>query len=136
MKNSINKLQNDFSSITKDVEIEENIVGDNNKNKDVKKIKEIADKLDVNKEEVISMNRRLSGKEFSLNAPVGEDGDEWQDWVVDNEMDHELKIAQSDEMEQRKDLLQDSIKVLNERERKILYSRYPTSMLIFRFIIR
>ena len=36
-KNSINKLQNDFSSITKDVEIEENIVGDNNKNKDVKK---------------------------------------------------------------------------------------------------
>ena len=38
-------------------------------------------------------------------------------------MDHELKIAQSDEMEQRKDLLQDSIKVLNEREKKILYSR-------------
>ena len=38
-------------------------------------------------------------------------------------MDHELKIAQSDEMEQRKDLLQDSIKILNERERKILYAR-------------
>ena len=41
-------------------------------------------------------------------------------------MDHELKIAQSDEMEQRKDLLQDSIKILNERERKILYSRRLT----------
>ena len=72
------------------------------------------------------MNRRLSGKEQSLNAPIGEDGDEWQDWVVDNEMDHELKIAQSDEMEQRKDLLQDSIKILNDREKKILYSRRLT----------
>ena len=72
------------------------------------------------------MNRRLSGKEQSLNAPIGEDGDEWQDWVVDNEMDHELKIAQSDEMEQRKDLLQDSIKIFNEREKKILYSRRLT----------
>ena len=65
-------------------------------------------------------------RDRSLNAPIGEDGDEWQDWVVDNEMDHELKIAQSDEMEQRKDLLQDSIKVLNEREKKILYSRRLT----------
>ena len=72
------------------------------------------------------MNRRLSGKEQSLNAPIGEDGDEWQDWVIDNEMDHELKIAQSDEMNQRKDLLQDSIKVLNEREKNILYSRRLT----------
>ena len=69
------------------------------------------------------MNRRLSGKEQSLNAPIGEDGDEWQDWVVDNQMDQELKFAQQEEMEQRKDLLQDSIKILNERERKILYAR-------------
>tara|TARA_A100001011_G_scaffold253381_1_gene261653 strand:- start:902 stop:1792 length:891 start_codon:yes stop_codon:yes gene_type:complete len=86
-------------------------------------VEDIAKRLSVSKEEVVSMNRRLSGKEQSLNAPIGEDGDEWQDWVVDNEMDHELKIAQSDEMEQRKDLLQDSIKILNEREKNILYSR-------------
>ncbi len=92
---------------------------------DLKKehVEDIAKRLSVSEEEVISMNRRLSGKEQSLNAPIGEDGDEWQDWVVDKEMDHELKISQSDEMEQRKDLLQDSIKVLNEREKKILYSR-------------
>ena len=45
-------------------------------------VNEIANKLDVSKEEVISMNRRLSGKEFSLNVPVGEDGDEWQDWMT------------------------------------------------------
>ncbi len=89
-------------------------------------VRDIAKRLSVSESEVVSMNRRLSGKEQSLNAPIGEDGDEWQDWVVDNEMDHELKIAQSDEMEQRKDLLQDSIKILNEREKKILYSRRLT----------
>ena len=72
------------------------------------------------------MNRRLSGKEFSLNAQVGEAGDEWQDWLVDKELDHDLKFAQHEEMEQRKDLLKDSIKVLNEREREILYSRRLT----------
>ena len=86
-------------------------------------VSEIADKLNVREEEVVSMNRRLSGKEHSLNAQIGEDGDEWQDWLVDKEMDQELKIAQKEEMDQRKDLLKDSIKILNDREREILYSR-------------
>ena len=86
-------------------------------------VTEIADKLSVSKEEVVSMNRRLSGKEFSLNAPIGEDGDEWQDWLVDKELDHDLKFAQKEEMKQRKDLLSDSIKILNDREKEILYAR-------------
>jgi RNA polymerase sigma-32 factor len=86
-------------------------------------VNEISSKLDVSKEEVVSMNRRLSGKEFSLNAQVGEDGDEWQDWLVDKELDHDLKFAHQEEMEQRKTLLNDSIKILNDREREILYSR-------------
>tara|TARA_Y100001970_G_scaffold267572_1_gene357749 strand:+ start:672 stop:1565 length:894 start_codon:yes stop_codon:yes gene_type:complete len=86
-------------------------------------VDEIAKKLDVSKEEVVSMNRRLSGKEFSLNAPVGEDGDEWQDWLIDKELDHDLKFAHKEEMEQRKDLLKDSIRILNDREKEILYSR-------------
>jgi RNA polymerase sigma-32 factor len=86
-------------------------------------VNEIAEKLDVSKNEVISMNRRLSGKEFSLNARVGEVGDEWQDWLVDKELDHHLKFAQQEEMKNRKDLLTDSIKILNEREKEILYSR-------------
>jgi len=86
-------------------------------------VAEIANKLDVSKDEVISMNRRLSGKEFSLNAQVGEDGDEWQDWLVDKELDHDLKFAHQEEMEQRKDLLKNSINVLNDREKEILYSR-------------
>ena len=86
-------------------------------------VTEIADKLDVRKDEVVSMNRRLSGKELSLNAPIGEDGDEWQDWLVDKELDHDLKFAQQEEMKQRKDLLSDSIKILNDREKEILYAR-------------
>jgi RNA polymerase sigma-32 factor len=86
-------------------------------------VSKIANKLDVKKDEVISMNRRLSGKEFSLNVQVGEDGDEWQDWLVDKELDHELKFAHKEEMGQRKELLKNSIKILNDREREILYSR-------------
>tara|TARA_Y100000782_G_scaffold51388_1_gene57102 strand:+ start:87 stop:980 length:894 start_codon:yes stop_codon:yes gene_type:complete len=88
-----------------------------------KHVSEIAEKLDVKKEEVVSMNRRLSGKEHSLNAQIGEDGDEWQDWLIDKEMDQELKFAQKEEMDQRKDLLKDSIQILNDREKEILYAR-------------
>ena len=86
-------------------------------------VKNIANRLNVNEEEVVSMNRRLSGKEHSLNAPIGEDGDEWQDWLIDKEMDQELRFSQQEEMNQRKDLLQDSVKILNKREKDILYSR-------------
>ena len=86
-------------------------------------VKNIANRLNVNEEEVVSMNRRLSGKEHSLNAPIGEDGDEWQDWLIDKEMDQELRFSQKEEMKQRKDLLQDSVKILNKREKDILYSR-------------
>ena len=89
-------------------------------------VSEIANKLNVREEEVVSMNRRLAGKEHSLNAPVGEDGDQWQDWLVDKEMDQELKVAQQEEMNQRKDLLKDSIKILNDREKEILYARRLT----------
>jgi len=86
-------------------------------------VSEIANKLNVDEKEVISMNRRLSGKEHSLNSPIGEDGDEWQDWLIDKELDQELKVSQQEEMEQRKGLLSDSIKILNDREKEILYAR-------------
>ena len=86
-------------------------------------VDEIANKLDVSKDEVVSMNRRLAGKEFSLNTKIGEDGDEWQDWLADKELDHDLKFAHQEEMQQRQGLLKDSIKILNDREREILQSR-------------
>ena len=86
-------------------------------------VAEIANKLAVSKDEVVSMNRRLSGKELSLNSPIGEGGDEWQDWIEDKGLDHELKFAQREEMKQRKNLLTDSIKILNDREKEIIYAR-------------
>ncbi len=89
-------------------------------------VKNIAERLDVSENEVVSMNRRMAGKEHSLNAPIGEDGDEWQDWVIDQNMDQELKIAQQEEMDKRKDLLSESIKILKDREKEILYSRRLT----------
>jgi len=88
-----------------------------------KHVTEIAKRLDVKEDEVVSMNRRLAGKEHSLNAPIGEDGEEWQDWLVDKEMDQELKFSQKEEMNYRKDLLKNSISILNDREREILYAR-------------
>ena len=95
-------------------------------------VSKIANKLNVSEKEVVSMNRRLAGKEHSLNAPIGEDGDQWQDWIVDKEMDQELKFAQQEEMNERKDLLKDSIKILNDREKEILYARrltdYPLTL--------
>ena len=87
-------------------------------------VDEISKKLNVKKEEVVSMNRRLYGKEKSLNAPnKNEDGSEWQDWIVDNNLDQELKFSQEQEFNQRKKLMNDSIDILNPREKEILVAR-------------
>jgi RNA polymerase sigma-32 factor len=71
------------------------------------------------------MNRRLLGKEKSLNDPIKKDGDsgEWQDWVVDDRLDQELKFSQDQELNQRKKLMDDSIDILNLREKEILTAR-------------
>tara|TARA_B100000686_G_scaffold349605_1_gene443401 strand:+ start:2903 stop:3799 length:897 start_codon:yes stop_codon:yes gene_type:complete len=92
---------------------------------DLKKeiVDEISDSLNVSKEEVVSMNRRLMGQEKSLNDSVGEDGDQWQDWLVDKSMDQELKYSHNQEFKQRRDLFEESIHVLNDREKEILYAR-------------
>ena len=86
-------------------------------------VNEIANRLNVSEKEVISMNRRLSGQEKSLNDLVGEDGDQWQDWLSDKSMDQELKISQNQEFKERQKLLEESIYVLNDREKEILYAR-------------
>jgi RNA polymerase sigma-32 factor len=92
---------------------------------DLKKeqVNEIAERLNVSEKEVISMNRRLAGQEKSLNDLVGENGNEWQDWIADKSMDQELQISQNQEFNQRKSLFEDSIHVLNEREKEIIYAR-------------
>jgi len=89
-----------------------------------KHVEEISRRLNVKKEEVISMNRRMYGKEKSLNAPVSdEDGAEWQDWIVDGNLDQELKLSQSQELNERKKLMNDAMGILNEREKEILIAR-------------
>ncbi len=87
-------------------------------------VDEISKRLNVNKEEVISMNRRLYGKEKSLNDPVkNEDGLQWQDWLVDDNLDQELKLSQDQELQERRKLMNDSMSILNSREKEILTSR-------------
>ena len=91
---------------------------------DSKHVEEISKRLNVKKEEVISMNRRLVGKEKSLNDPIkDEDGGEWQDWVVDDKIDQELELSYKQEFDQRKKLMDDSMYVLSPREKEILVSR-------------
>jgi RNA polymerase sigma-32 factor len=87
-------------------------------------VEEISKRLNVKKEEVISMNRRLTGKEKSLNDPIKDgDGGEWQDWLVDNKIDQELSFSQKQELDQRKKLMNESMIVLNQREKEILTAR-------------
>ena len=89
-----------------------------------KHVDEISKRLNVKKEEVVSMNRRLQGKEKSLNDPIkDEDGQEWQDWLVDNNLDQELKLSQEQELNERKNLMDASINILNQREKEILIAR-------------
>lgn len=88
-------------------------------------ITEIATRLNVSEEEVVSMNRRLSG-DASLNAPIraseGESG-EWQDWLVDNSESQETMLIEQDELDNRRSMLTDAMSVLNERERRIFQAR-------------
>jgi len=88
-------------------------------------VEEISQRLNVKKDEVISMNRRLLGKEKSLNAPIksGEDGSEWQDWIVDDAPDQEINYSQNEEFNERKKLMNNSMYVLNSREKGILTAR-------------
>ena len=87
-------------------------------------VEEISKRLDVNSREVINMNRRLMGHEKSLNDPIkAGEKDEWQDWLVDDSLDQELIISQKQEYDDKKKLLKEAIKVLNEREKEIIETR-------------
>ena len=84
----------------------------------------IAHVLDVPEQDVVSMNRRLSASDTSLNAPVRQDGEgEWQDWLVDQSESQETVYANREELSGRRALLPGALKSLNERERHILIER-------------
>lgn len=87
-------------------------------------VREIAEALDVAEHEVIEMNRRLGGPDHSLNALLREDGDtEWQDWLADDSDTQEEVLAEEEELEYRRRLLEEAMHVLNDRERHILTER-------------
>ena len=87
-------------------------------------VDEISKRLNVKKEEVVSMNRRLLGKEKSLNDPIKDEGGaEWQDWLVDNRTDQELKLSHKQEFAKKKRLMDNSMSILNPREKEILIAR-------------
>jgi len=87
-------------------------------------VKEISKRLDVDSEEVINMNRRMMGQEKSLNSPIkAGETDEWQDWLVDENLDQELLLSQKQEFDDRKELLNNSMSILDERETDILKAR-------------
>jgi RNA polymerase sigma-32 factor len=87
-------------------------------------VKRIATQLGVTEEDVVSMNRRLAG-DSSLNAPVRNDSEsgEWQDWLVDDTMDQETALAESEEAQRRRGMLNNALNGLNERERRVFEAR-------------
>jgi RNA polymerase sigma-32 factor len=89
-------------------------------------VQKIAHDLGVTENDVVSMNRRLSGGDSSLNAPLKTDGDgsaEWQDWLADDDADQATAYAERDELDNRRELLIEAMQKLTERERHILTER-------------
>ncbi len=89
-------------------------------------VAKIATDLGVTEGEVISMNRRLSGGDASLNAVIGSDGEgatQWQDWLEDEDANQAEDYAERDEYQSRMALMEQAMEVLNEREREILAQR-------------
>ena len=89
-------------------------------------VAKIAHDLNVSEDEVVSMNRRLSGGDASLNATVGSEDDgatQWQDWLEDEDADQAGAYEAADELAVRSEMLTQSMEVLNERERDILMQR-------------
>jgi len=84
----------------------------------------LADQLGVTEREVTDMNRRLSGPDSSLNAPLrSESESEWQDWLADDTMDQESRMAEREELGDRHSLLTNAMDTLTERERDIIQAR-------------
>ena len=89
-------------------------------------VAKIAEDLGVSEAEVVSMNRRLSGGDASLNAMISADGEssmEWQDWLEDEDADQAADYEFQDELSMRRDMLNSAMSGLNDREKDILTQR-------------
>jgi RNA polymerase sigma-32 factor len=84
----------------------------------------LSDRLGVTEREVTEMNRRLSGPDASLNAPLRSEGEsEWQDWLADDTVDQETRLAEREEMGDRHNLLENAMGELTAREQEIIRAR-------------
>lgn len=84
----------------------------------------IAEKLNVPEQEVVHMNRRLASSDHSLNSPLRQEGEgEWIDWLEDDRKTQEAMLAEREELDNRRLMLEKGMSVLNERERHILVER-------------
>ena len=93
------------------------------------KVRRIATDLGVPEQDVVQMNQRLAAPDHSLNAPLRGDGEgemEWQDWLVDESADQEVRLAEEQEFGRRRAMMEEALKTLNERERQILVERRLT----------
>jgi RNA polymerase sigma-32 factor len=87
-------------------------------------VTKLADQLGVSETELVNMNRRLSAPDSSLNAPLRTDGEsEWQDWLPDDGLDQETRLAEKEEAAERRELLNAALGDLPEREREIILAR-------------
>jgi len=87
-------------------------------------VRKISEDLAVPEADVVSMNRRLSGPDHSLNAPLRNDSEgEWQDWLIDERDDQETELGEREELHGRQKMLSLAMTALNERERHILTQR-------------
>ncbi|MEO0411958.1 MAG: RNA polymerase sigma factor RpoH [Pseudomonadota bacterium] len=87
-------------------------------------VTEIATRLSVSEDDVISMNRRMTGPDSSLNAPLRMDGEgEWQDWLTDDGPGQDEIVAEAQELDVRQQMLRQAMDVLNDRERHIFEER-------------
>ncbi len=87
-------------------------------------VTKIATELSVPEKEVVSMNRRISGSDYSLNSPVSEEGQgEWQDWLADETQNQEINFAESEEFFIKKNIMNEAFEVLTDREKDIICER-------------
>jgi RNA polymerase sigma-32 factor len=89
-------------------------------------VSKIATDLGVTETEVVSMNRRMSGGDASLNVVVGSDGEsstQWQDWLQDDSADQAGDYEKNDELSVRSEMLMKAMSVLNDREKDIILKR-------------
>ena len=87
-------------------------------------VSKISTELDVSETEVIDMNRRLSGADASLNAPLGGEAEsEWLELLPDERPSQETVLGDLEEGRRRRDLLGVALKKLNQREREIVVER-------------